>query len=356
MLRARHSFIQRALATAAILWLAASTARAQNDPAAAQALFDQAKELTRQGRLAEACATLQECNRLDPGIGTQFHLGDCYEQTGRAASAWAQFLGVASQARALGQVDRERAAQKSADRLEPRLPRLVVTVPEASKVPGLEIRRNGAVVGPAQWGTPVPVDPGEVEVIVTAPGRATLRQSLRLEEGNTATFSAPTLVAETSQPAPPGASSPAPAPATASAPPPIAPPRLGPVTSDDAPATGSRNTGWVLTLAGAGVVGLGVGTTFAILAKNQADDSKANCFEDRPNECSLVGVEQRNGAITKGNVATVATITGGVALAAAGVVWLFSGSWSEKKAQSSDFAATAAVAPGQAGVLVRGSF
>src|SRR3954463_1481227 len=146
----------RPFALAASLSLVSFAAQAQErDPAAAQALFDQARELSRQGKFAEACPKLQESNRLDPGIGTQFHLADCYEQSGRIASAWAQFLDVASQARASGQADREKAASKRAEKLEPRLPRLLVNVPEGSKTPGLEIRRNGVIVGSAQWGVPL---------------------------------------------------------------------------------------------------------------------------------------------------------------------------------------------------------
>jgi len=170
--------------------LTSNAAQAQErDPAAAQALFDQAKGLMQQKRFAEACPKLQESNRLDPGIGTQFHLADCYEQSGRVASAWAAFLEVVSQARAAGQSDREKAAQKRADNLQARLPKLVVEIPEASKVPGLEIRRNGAAVGAAQWGTPVPVDPGEVELTATAPGKRAFKQTLRLEEGKSASYS-----------------------------------------------------------------------------------------------------------------------------------------------------------------------
>lgn len=169
MLNVRHPSARRALAVGASLWLASSVAGAQEgDPAAAQALFNQAKELMRQGKSAEACPKLQESNRIDPGIGTQFHLADCYEKVGRVASAWAQFLGVASQARAAGHTEREKAAQRRAEKLEPRLPRLTVAVAEASKVAGLEIRRNGALVGAAQWGTPVPVDPGEIELTASA--------------------------------------------------------------------------------------------------------------------------------------------------------------------------------------------
>jgi hypothetical protein len=341
------------------LWLLPATAAAQErDPAAAQALFDQAKDLMRQKKFSEACPKLQESNRLDPGIGTQFHLADCYEQSGRIASAWALFLDVASQARATSQLDREKAAQKRAEKLEPRLPRLVVTVPEASKTAGLEVRRNGVLVGAAQWGGPVPVDPGEVELTASAPGKQTLRQTLRLEEGKTASYSLPVLAVRAdaapvdAPAAQPAALVPAPAVSTAPHVPAAA------QQSDSASSKGRNNTGWVLTLAGVGVVGLGVGTTFAIMAKGQYDDSLAGCAADQANRCNHSGVEQRNGAITKGNVATIASIAGGAALAGAGVVWLLSGASSEKKAahRGGLITATPAIGPQQATVQLSGDF
>src|SRR5260221_10377355 len=120
MKRLKKFSVQCALGAAFVLAnLAPTRAFAQQrDPAAAQALFDQARALTRQGRYAEACPKLLESNRLDPGIGTQFHLAECYEQNGQVATAWATFLDVASQARAASQFDREKAATKRATQLE----------------------------------------------------------------------------------------------------------------------------------------------------------------------------------------------------------------------------------------------
>src|SRR4051812_42817536 len=113
--------------------LSGAAAAQDRDPAAAQALFDAARELTRQGKFAEACPKFQESNRLDPGLGTRFHLADCYEQSGRVASAWATFLEVASIARSSNQAEREKVATQRAEKLQARLPRLVINVPEASK-------------------------------------------------------------------------------------------------------------------------------------------------------------------------------------------------------------------------------
>jgi hypothetical protein len=346
----------RPFALAASLSLVSFAAQAQErDPAAAQALFDQARELSRQGKFAEACPKLQESNRLDPGIGTQFHLADCYEQSGRIASAWAQFLDVASQARASGQLDREKAATTRAQKLEPRLPRLIVNVPEASKTPGLEIRRNGMLVGSAQWGVPLPVDPGELELTASAPGKQTVRQTLRTEEGKTASYNLPALLqgeAKDSPPGPPVAAAPA---TPAAAPAPVA---SAPVAPADAPvAKSGGNAPLILTLAGVGVVGVGVGTVFALTAKSKYNESKAECDPDDLNSCSPTGLTLRNDARGKGDIATVSFIVGGVALAGAGIVWLVSGSTSEKKsAASTRVRATPAVGPHLAGLFVQGRF
>ena len=96
-----HRFHTAAAAAAALALTLTSDASAQErDPAAAQALFDQGQALVNAGKPEEACPKLAESYRLDPGIGTQFHLAACHELEGRIASAWAEFLEVASVDRA----------------------------------------------------------------------------------------------------------------------------------------------------------------------------------------------------------------------------------------------------------------
>ncbi len=321
------------------------------DPAAAQALFDQARELTAQAKYAEACPKFAESNRLDPAIGTQFQLANCYEKSGRVASAWAGFLEVASRARSAGQLDREKVATERADKLQSRLPRFVINVPETSKASGLEIRRNGMLVGAAQWGTPVAVDPGEIELTASAPGKQALRQTLRAEEGKTASYSLPALVqGESAPPGPVAATPTAPTPA-APQPAPAAPP------PSEQPAAKSGNGPWILTLAGVGVVGLGLGGAYALMAKSQYDDSKQECDLDDANSCGPNGIEQRNDARAKGNIATVSVIVGGAALAGAGLVWLASGSSDSKHAASgARLRAAPALGPNLAALFVQGRF
>jgi hypothetical protein len=139
------------------------------DRAAAQALFDEGRELMEQGRPADACPRFEESERLEPGLGTRFHLAACYEAVGKLASAHALFLDVAAEAATRDQPAREKVARERAQGVEPRLARLTIEVP-FSPSPALRIERDGTAIGAAQWGLPVPVDPGTHHISATAPG------------------------------------------------------------------------------------------------------------------------------------------------------------------------------------------
>jgi hypothetical protein len=285
------------------------------DPVAAQALFDDARRLMASGQSAEACPKFAESQRLDPGIGTAFNLADCYEKTGRIASAWALFLEVVSQARASGEADREAAAKTRASRLEPRLPKLRIRVNAESRLPGLEITRDGVSVGQAQWDSVVPVDPGPHEVIAKAPGRQTYSRTVKAEESVVLDFELPVLAVGTEPEAKPAAA--------------------GTVAHEDVEKkhAGSGPSGWVYGLGAVGIVGLGVGTTFAFMAMSDNKSSKEHCNTAvQPNQCDPEGLDARDSALKKGNVATAAFAIGGASLAGALVVWLVGGSGSTKKA------------------------
>ena len=105
---------QALLVSIAALAGTVSRSAAATDPAAATMLFNEARHLAASGRYPEACPKFEESQRLDPGIGTQFNLADCYEHTSRIASAWALFLDVASAAGGTGQLARESVARKRA--------------------------------------------------------------------------------------------------------------------------------------------------------------------------------------------------------------------------------------------------
>lgn len=154
---------------ASFLWLAVG--HADTNAAAARALFNEARALAAQGDHAAACPKFEESLRLRPGDGTRFNLADCWEQIGRTASAWGEFLEVASSSKRTGRKDRETLARRRAAALEPKLSRLTIRAPEGMSE--LTIERNGVEVRAGTWGTAVPIDPGTYTIEARSPGKKT---------------------------------------------------------------------------------------------------------------------------------------------------------------------------------------
>jgi serine/threonine-protein kinase len=293
----RSTLLAAALAAALILVSTTPCSAHESDPAAAQALFYEARALMKEGRYALACPKFEESLRQDYGIGTEFNLADCNEHLGRLASAWSGFLNVASAAKVQNQPQRERVARERAKALEPRLAKLVIEVP-AGAPPGLEVKRDGVAVGNASWGTPVPIDPGPHRITVEAPGKQPWEGTVSGFEARTSRIMIPRVLAS----APVAGAEPEPAnkPQEAAAfPPPVVEQR----------GATQRTAGWIT--AGLGVAALGVGAGFGIDSLRKRENSKDFC---QGNVCEPEGVHLRQQAIDSGDVATITTIAGGAAL------------------------------------------
>jgi hypothetical protein len=211
-----------------MLWTCVAGAADAERKAQAEALFQEGVKAIDANNVAEGCAKLEESERLDPAIGTEFRLADCHERLGRLASAWAAFLELASKVAKPQQVEKARAR---ADALLPRLSRIRLVLPPATAtLEGLEILldggrppkppaagagsgfatnlRDGVRVGSAAWGSALPVDPGSHRILATAPGRVSWETTVVVEgAGTTIDVPIPPLrAAETSvgrEPAPP---------------------------------------------------------------------------------------------------------------------------------------------------------
>jgi hypothetical protein len=265
---------------------AAQDASNASNKAAAEALFRDGRALYDQGKYPEACAKLAESERLDPAPGTLLNLGGCYEKNGQTASAWATFKEAIAASQVKGRTDWVDLARTRAAALEPTLSRLTIAV--ASKADGLTITRDGANVGSAEWGTPIPVDPGSHAVDAQAPHRKPSHQSVNVPSGGA---SITVTVAEL-DPADEGGTAPAPE-----------------TTSD-----GSTQRTIGLVLGGLGIVGIGVGTAFGVTAMSKENDAtQHDC--DATNHCNSQGVQLGKDAQSAATASTIAFAVGGVALA-----------------------------------------
>jgi len=120
------------------------------DKVLAEALFQRGLAEMRRGRFAEACSALEQSQAIEFGIGTMLYLAECYEYQGRTASAWALFREAAAAARAEGQNERAKMGTARAARLEPRVSKLAVHVPEFHALPSLLVLRDGQPM-PRAW-------------------------------------------------------------------------------------------------------------------------------------------------------------------------------------------------------------
>lgn len=148
----------------------------------AQTLFDEGRALLEKKQFAEACPKFAESQRLDPGGGTLLNLALCHELEGKTATAWNEFRDALSQAARDGRKDREVLANEHIAALAPRLIRLTVVVPPAVAAREPEVMLDRSRLPPPAWGSPIPVDPGDHHVTVSAEGAPTWESTLTANE------------------------------------------------------------------------------------------------------------------------------------------------------------------------------
>jgi serine/threonine-protein kinase len=319
---------------AALLALSTTSPATAGDPTAtdqttAEALFQEGKRLVAAGNFAAACPKFAESQRLDPGSGTLLNLADCQERIGKLATAWAFFRDAEAGARAKGNKEREAEAARRAAALAPRLPKLAIVVPPAVRVSGFEVRRDGSLVGEAQFGLSLPLDQGAHEIVANAPGRKTFSTTVRIE----------TEAAAVSVEVPPLEKAPDAAPAAAKG------------------FTWGTQRILGVGLGAVGLVGIGVATGFTVRMTGLNGDSLAHCQAADTTKCDLTGVSLRNQAFDASHVAT-GTVIAGSALLASGVVFFLTAHEAPDKKKPDAPVARARVlplaGPGLGGVVLQG--
>lgn len=306
-------------------------AQAGGNRVAAEALFNEGRALMAKGKFKDACPKFEASQQLDPGLGTQLNLAECYEKSGKTASAWAEYKEAIPLARASGSKVRQDLATERAEALESRLSTMTIRAMGGEDSAALEIRRDGVRVLPAELNSAIPIDPGSHTVEASAPGKKKWSSTFEVGDAAKLAVEVPALDADSSAPV---AEKPAANPAPVEAPP------------DASAHSGSGQRTVAVVIGAVGVVGLGLGTVFGLQAKSTWNDSKSHCTAF-PYGCDAEGTDLHSSANSKAAVSTVAFIVGGAALATGAVLW-FTASSSKKE--------SVAVGVGPGAAFVRGSF
>jgi hypothetical protein len=309
-----------------------TTIASANDPAAAQALFEQAEKLMQEKRFGEACPKLEESQRLDPAGGTLLHLAACREGEGKTATAWALFQDALLAAKRDNRKDRARFAQSHLDTLTPKLRRLRLKVAAKNKtLTGFKLVRDDNAIGPATWGEAVPVDPGSHTLTASADGYKKWSTTFDVSNASgESVVDVPELEAEPHAATEPSETHEKPKP-----------------TAIEENTNGDTQRTIGLVVGGIGVAGLVVGGIFGGLAFSKKSAADADCPGDNHRACTPQGKQESDDSTAFGNVSTAAFIAGG-ALALGGAVLYFTAPDHGKVGWS--------VAPGLGSLTVHGVF
>jgi len=147
--------------------------------ALARELFAEGTAHLEAEQFEEAAEKLQRAYELRAAPGIGFNLAAAYEQLGRLVEALELLRGVLSDASTSNDI--KRLARQARERIEPRIARLTIRVPDGSE--GAEITLDGREVLRAALDVAAPVDPGEHVIVLSRDGTTVSAERVTLADG-----------------------------------------------------------------------------------------------------------------------------------------------------------------------------
>ena len=188
------------------------------------------------------------------------------------------------------------------DEVNAAAPTLVLTVKDRAghELSAVKVSVDGQVLAERLDGSALPVDPGPHDFTFEASGGPPLTQSIILHEGEKGRRETVTLAIGT-----------APVTSTTSAAPSGTGPEGGAPAANDGVGSTQRTLG--LVIGGIGVVGIGVGSVFGVMASSSWKSAQSECPDKTG--CSPQAITDHNNAVSNATIATVGFIAGSVVLA-----------------------------------------
>ncbi len=221
------------------------------------------------------------------------------------------------------------------EELKPQIPTIIFDAKDASgaDLSAVKITMDGEVLTERLEGTALAVDPGEHTFTFETADRPPVTRTLMVLQTQKDRREVVTFGAATPQPSP------------ASAPQPVSVTPLPAAPEEKGLGMGTQKV-LALVAGGVGVVGVGLGTAFGVMALSQKSDAHNAC---PATSCPTQdGLNKWNTAGTTGDVSTVGFIVGGAGLVGAAVLWF--------TAPRSSGGVTAQVGLGPRGVQLKGTW
>ncbi|HEY4158929.1 MAG TPA: hypothetical protein VGM29_12560 [Polyangiaceae bacterium] len=270
---------------------------------AAEAAFADGLKLMKADHCREALERFRESQRLDPASGTLLNIAYCENNVGHVASAWLAYRQAIPLAEASHKPQHIQMAQDAANGLEPELPLLTLSVPEANQR-ALSISLDGQAFERSAWSVPVPVDPGRHDVVAVLEDGQRWERSVTLARAERMTIELPSRPATA---APPAAAQ------SAHSEPSKTPAR--------APHSEASRT-WAYATGGVGLATLLTGSALFVSARLKYDSADSGC--DGQNRCNDAAYTTRKSAIGRAELAYALGGAGAVLTGVGVTLWLTS--------------------------------
>jgi hypothetical protein len=299
------------------------------ETAAARTLAVDGLKLAQAGKCDEAVSKLEHAEKLHHSAIVLSRLGECNVSLGKLVEGSEQLRKVlreplpANPSPALSKAYEH--AQSALEVAKPRIAALTVSLGKAAP-PDLRLMVDGQAVPATLVDTELPADPGDHVIEASAPGylKASARVSLSSADKKTVSLkldpdpNAPVVAPQAADApaasvnAPSAKSAPVAADMTIASPPPV----------HSSPSHAAAYVAW-----GMGVVGVGVGSAFGLIAMKDKHDIVARCGSD---SCTADSSQSLNNAKRSGNISTIAFGVGGAGLVLGTVLYFTVGGSSQE--------------------------
>lgn len=277
----------------------------------ADALFKKAKKQLAEKRYPEACATFEQVDKIDPGIGAKLNVGKCYEEWGKLALAYRWYTDAEAMA-AAEKDDRAPKIHALAEELDTNVPRITLKIPDGADPDVVaSITLDGKPVSEATFGIEQRVDPGAHVIEFTVEGKAK-KKVVPVERGGSSEIGLDIPKGtgkkgsgwKAKKPAPNGDPSPE-----------------KPVVETPAPAGRNQRIAGIV-IGASGVISIGIAGVVTLSARGDYKEALTDNCMGSTSMCDATGLDKTHDARHTANIATVVTIIGGAAVIGGVVLYL----------------------------------